>query len=174
MFWRKNKEERVVEPVDQVAPTIAEQPDSLMATPPEEVVMVENEDETIPAPIIREPLVAPSEAKAASDLPPSIQTAQLEGRIIEAISTIFDPEIPVNIYELGLIYDLSITADNCVRVEMTLTSPACPVAGSLPGEVEQKVREVEDVQDVALELVWDPPWTPDRMTEAARLELGFM
>ncbi|MDA0653737.1 MAG: SUF system Fe-S cluster assembly protein [Proteobacteria bacterium] len=103
-----------------------------------------------------------------------MQAAQLEGRIIEAISTIFDPEIPVNIYELGLIYDLSITADNCVRVEMTLTSPACPVAGSLPGEVEQKVREVDDVQDVALELVWDPPWTPDRMSEAARLELGFM
>ncbi|MBT5050194.1 MAG: SUF system Fe-S cluster assembly protein [Rhodospirillaceae bacterium] len=103
-----------------------------------------------------------------------METAQLEGRIIEAISTIYDPEIPVNIYELGLIYDLSITADDRVRVEMTLTSPACPVAGSLPGEVEQKVREVDGVQDVALELVWDPPWTPERMTEAARLELGFM
>ena len=174
MFWRKNKEERAVEPVDQVAPTIAEQPDSPEATSPEEIVMEEKVEESIPAPIAREPLVAPGEAPTPNDLPPSIQTAQLEGRIIEAISTIFDPEIPVNIYELGLIYDLSITADNRVRVEMTLTSPACPVAGSLPGEVEQKVREVEDVQDVALELVWDPPWTPDRMTEAARLELGFM
>lgn len=163
-----------MEPEDQVAPAIAEQPDSPMAAPPEEIAMEDKVEEAIPAPIVREPLVAPAEAPRPSDLPPGIQTAQLEGRIIEAISTIFDPEIPINIYELGLIYDLSITADNCVRVEMTLTSPACPVAGSLPGEVEQKVREVEDVQDVALELVWDPPWTPDRMTEAARLELGFM
>jgi FeS assembly SUF system protein len=174
MFWKKSKEEGVVEPVDQVAPTIAERPDTVMAAPPEETVVEENTEVSTPAPIAREPLVAPDEATTPSDLPPSIQTAQLEGRIIEAISTIYDPEIPVNIYELGLIYDLSITADNRVRGEMTLTSPACPVAGSLPGEVEQKVRDVEDVRDVVLELVWDPPWTPDRMSEAARLELGFM
>jgi len=151
-----------------------EQGESVVAAPPEAIALEEKAEESIPAPIAREPLVAPDAARAAENLPPSIQTAQLEGRIIEAISTIFDPEIPVNIYELGLIYDLHITGDNCVRVEMTLTSPACPVAGSLPGEVEQKVREVAGVQDVALELVWDPPWTPDRMTEAARLELGFM
>ena len=151
-----------------------EQGGSVIAEASEELAPEEKAADSIPDPIAREPLVAPGEASTPRDLPPSIQTAQLEGRIIEAISTIFDPEIPVNIYELGLIYDLSITADNCVRVEMTLTSPACPVAGSLPGEVEQKVRDVEDVQDVALELVWDPPWTPDRMTEAARLELGFM
>ena len=163
-----------MEPEDQVATTIAEQPETIIAVPPEAIVTEETVEDSIPAPMAREPLVSPDEAPSQSDVPPSIQTAQLEGRIIEAISTIYDPEIPVNIYELGLIYDLSITADNCVRVEMTLTSPACPVAGSLPGEVEQKVREVDDVQDVALELVWDPPWTPDRMTEAARLELGFM
>ena len=128
------------------------------------------------------PAVEPNETAGTTDdaaeaddmLPPDIGRAQLEGRIIEAISTIYDPEIPVNIYELGLIYDLHITGDQCVRVEMTLTSPACPVAGSLPGEVEAKIREVEGVRDVALELVWDPPWTPDRMTEAAKLELGFM
>lgn len=174
MFWRKNKEERAVEPIEQLEPEIAEQSDAVLAAPAEENVMEAPAEESIPAPVVREPLVASDEAPSANDIPPSIQTAQLEGRIIEAISTIFDPEIPVNIYELGLIYDLSITADNCVRVEMTLTSPACPVAGSLPGEVEQKVREVDDVQDVALELVWDPPWTPDRMSEAARLELGFM
>ena len=105
---------------------------------------------------------------------PDMGLAQLEGRVIEAISSVYDPEIPVNIYELGLIYDLHVTGDNCVRIQMTLTSPACPVAGSLPGEVEARVREVEDVRDVAVELVWDPPWTPDRMSEAARLELGFM
>ena len=163
-----------MEPIEQVAPPIAVQPNTVVATSSEEIRMDEVAEETIPAPIVREPLVAPGDGPAQSNLPPKIQAAQLEGRIIEAISTIFDPEIPVNIYELGLIYDLSITADNCVRVEMTLTSPACPVAGSLPGEVEQKVREVDDVQDVALELVWDPPWTPERMSEAARLELGFM
>ena len=174
MFWKKTKEERAVEPVEQVEPVVAEQPDSLMPAPPKETAVEETEEDSIPAPVVREPLVAPGEAQATNDLPPNIQTAQLEGRIIEAISTIFDPEIPVNIYELGLIYDLNITADNCVRVDMTLTSPACPVAGSLPGEVEQKVRDVEDVRDVVLELVWDPPWTPDRMSEAARLELGFM
>ena len=174
MFWKKNKEERGVEPEDQVSTAIDEQPVSLVPAPPDEIVTEKSVEDSIPAPMAREPLVAPGEAPSQSDVPPSIQTAQLEGRIIEAISTIYDPEIPVNIYELGLIYDLSITADNCVRVEMTLTSPACPVAGSLPGEVEQKVREVDDVQDVALELVWDPPWTPDRMTEAARLELGFL
>ena len=175
MFWKKkDKEEAAVDPVEQRTPAVAEQPEAMVAASPEDVAMAQAEAEPIPAPLAREPLVAPDEAPAASDIPPDIQTAQLEGRIIEAISTIFDPEIPVNIYELGLIYDLNITADSCVKVDMTLTSPACPVAGSLPGEVEQKVREVEGVQDVALELVWDPPWTPDRMSEAARLELGFM
>jgi len=118
--------------------------------------------------------VAEMDAPADDGRSPEIGIAQLEGRIIEALSTVYDPEIPVNIYELGLIYDLHITADRRVRVEMTLTSPACPVAGSLPGEVEAKIRDVEGVADVALELVWDPPWTPDRMTEAAKLELGFM
>jgi len=174
MFWKKNKEERVVEPEEQVSPPIADQPDPIVVAPSQELGSDVVAEEPIPAPMAREPLVAAGDGPKPSDLPPNIQAAQLEGRIIEAISSIFDPEIPVNIYELGLIYDLSITADNCVKVEMTLTSPACPVAGSLPGEVEQKVREVDDVQDVALELVWDPPWTPERMSEAARLELGFM
>lgn len=179
MFWKKNKEERAVAPVEPRAPAKEKQVDPVMAASAESAVMearpvAQSGEDSIPASIAREPLVTVDDAPSRPDLPPSIQTAQLEGRIIDAISTIFDPEIPVNIYELGLIYDLSITADNRVRVEMTLTSPACPVAGSLPGEVEQKVREVEDVQDVVLELVWDPPWTPDRMSEAARLELGFM
>lgn len=135
-----------------------------------EPVVPTPEEATIPAPVVREPLSPPEEISA----PSSMETAQLEGRIIEAISTIFDPEIPVNIYELGLIYDLRIAADNKVQVDMTLTSPACPVAGSLPGDVEHVVRDVEGVRDVVLELVWDPPWTPERMSEAARLELGFM
>lgn len=139
-----------------------------------ETVGAMKEESAIPAPIVREPLNEPIDSPTNAEPPTSIEAAQLEGRIIEAISTIYDPEIPVNIYELGLIYDLQIAADDRVRVEMTLTSPACPVAGSLPGEVEQKVRDVEGVRDVVLDLVWDPPWTPERMSEAARLELGFM
>jgi FeS assembly SUF system protein len=99
---------------------------------------------------------------------------ELKTRVIEAVSQVYDPEIPVNIYELGLIYRLDVARDGSVEVDMTLTSPACPVAGSLPGEVEARVREVDGVNDVHVELVWDPPWTPEKMTEAARLELGMM
>jgi FeS assembly SUF system protein len=123
-------------------------------------------------PIIEQPAVdtAPPAASGGAAADPRA----LEIEVIEALSTVYDPEIPVNIYELGLIYDLDVSADGRVKVLMTLTSPACPVAGSLPGEVEAKVRDIEGVSDVTVELVWDPPWTPDRMTEAARLELGFM
>ncbi len=104
----------------------------------------------------------------------SVDASMLEARIYDAISLVYDPEIPVNICELGLIYSVDVDGAGKVKVDMTLTSPACPVAGSLPGEVEVRVREVEGVSDVAVELVWDPPWTPDRMTEAARLQLGLM
>lgn len=119
-----------------------------------------------------EPAIA--DAAPATAAEPSVDRRTLEIEVIEALSTVYDPEIPVNIYELGLIYDLDVSADGQVKIAMTLTSPACPVAGSLPGEVEAKVRDIEGVNDVAVDLVWDPPWTPDRMTEAARLELGFM
>ena len=105
---------------------------------------------------------------------PGINRTQIEGRVIKAISSIFDPEIPVNIYELGLIYDIEITQQADVVIDMTLTSPACPVAESLPGDVNNVVAMVEGVGAVDVRLVWDPPWTPDRMTEAAKLELGFM
>ena len=107
----------------------------------------------------------------------------LEERIVQALKTVYDPEIPVDIYELGLIYDIDVEgggeavvddgAGRKVKVRMTLTSPACPVAGSLPGEVEQKVQGVEGVEDAEVELVWDPPWNPGMMSEAARLELGM-
>lgn len=94
--------------------------------------------------------------------------------VIAAISTVYDPEIPVNIYELGLIYSVEVAEDSNVRVVMTLTSPMCPVAETLPGEVEMRIREVEAVNDVDLELVWEPPWHPEMMSEPAKLELGFM
>ena len=96
-----------------------------------------------------------------------------EAAVIAAISTVYDPEIPVNIYELGLIYKIDIGAGGAVTIDMTLTAPACPVADILPVEVADKVRELPGVTDVAVELVWDPPWTPERLSEAARLELGM-
>ena len=97
----------------------------------------------------------------------------LESRIINVLHTVFDPEIPVDIYELGLIYGIDVGTDGKVTISMTLTSPACPVAGSMPAEVEEKVAAVEGVGAATVDLVWDPPWTPDMMSEAARLELGF-
>ena len=96
-----------------------------------------------------------------------------EAAVIAAISTVYDPEIPVNIYELGLIYKIDIGAGGAVTIDMTLTAPACPVADILPVEVADKVRELPGVTDVAVELVWDPPWTPELLSEAARLELGM-
>ena len=99
--------------------------------------------------------------------------SELENHIVEALKTVYDPEIPVNIYEMGLIYNLDIT-DGDVKVTMTLTSPACPVAGTLPGEVQMKVESVDGVRSADVELVWDPAWNPSMMSEAARLDLGFM
>jgi len=93
--------------------------------------------------------------------------------IVEVLRTVYDPEIPVNIYDMGLIYDIKVTPDNKVDIKMTLTSPACPVAGSLPGEVEHRIRAIDGISEVALELVWDPPWTPEKMSEAARLQLNL-
>ncbi|MDH3285023.1 MAG: SUF system Fe-S cluster assembly protein [Acidobacteriota bacterium] len=98
----------------------------------------------------------------------------LRERIVEAIKTCFDPEIPVDVWELGLIYGIDIDERGRVKIDMTLTSPACPVAGTLPGEVEGRVRNVEGVTEVQLDLVWDPPWSMERMSEPARLQLGFM
>ena len=95
-------------------------------------------------------------------------------RIIERLHTVYDPEIPVDIYELGLIYEVRVDDAGKVGIRMTLTSPMCPAAEQLPPEVETKAREVPGVTGVELELVWDPPWTPERMSEAARLELGMV
>jgi len=104
---------------------------------------------------------------------PSPSPDPLHAEIVEALKTVYDPEIPVNIYDMGMIYAVEVNEENFAHVTMTLTSPACPVAGSLPGEVEQKVKNVPGVSDGKVELVWDPPWSPDMMSEAARLELGM-
>ena len=98
---------------------------------------------------------------------------ELNDKIVEILKTVYDPEIPVDIYELGLIYKVEIGDDANVYIEMTLTSPACPVAGTLPVEVEQRTRSVDGVNDVKVEIVWDPPWSPDMMSEAAKLQLNL-
>ena len=95
-------------------------------------------------------------------------------RVIEELHTVYDPEIPVDIYELGLVYEVKVDDAGKVGIRMTLTSPMCPAAEQLPPEVESKARGVPGVTDVALELVWDPPWSPERMSEAAKLELGML
>jgi FeS assembly SUF system protein len=100
--------------------------------------------------------------------------ASLEERVIAAVRTCYDPEIPINIHELGLIYDLQVDTAGAVHIKMTLTSPACPVAGSLPGEVTNKVLAVQGVTAADVELVWDPPWDQSRMSEEARLQLGLL
>ncbi len=102
-----------------------------------------------------------------------IQAQALEAQITEVLRTVYDPEIPVSIYEMGLIYEVNVEAGGKVRIMMTLTSPACPVAGSLPPEVEAKVKAIDGVTEAKVDIVWDPPWTPDRMSEAARLQLNI-
>ncbi len=104
----------------------------------------------------------------------SIERRIVEAEVIEAIQTCFDPEIPVNIYELGLIYGVEVGEKGMVVVRMSLTSPNCPAAQSLPAEVATKVRAVKGVSDARVDVVWDPPWTPALMSEAAKLELGMM
>ena len=125
------------------------------------------------------------DTKAMTQAEPSTEENQLapasatgeetrKQQAIEILRGCYDPEIPVDIYELGLIYEVAVDEDRKVRIQMTLTSPMCPVAESLPGEVETAARAVEGISDVHLELVWDPPWDMDRLGEAARLELGFL
>lgn len=110
---------------------------------------------------------------AVEDGASEIDVAEVKARVFAALKTVYDPEIPVDIYELGLIYEVELSARGIAAVKMTLTSPACPVAGTLPGEVESKVRSVDGVRDCAVELVWDPPWDKEMMSEAAKVTLGF-
>ncbi|HEY9150074.1 MAG TPA: SUF system Fe-S cluster assembly protein [Gammaproteobacteria bacterium] len=117
----------------------------------------------------REPLAPDTEPKPAS-LPPD---TPLRERIIAAMSTVYDPEIPVNIYDLGLIYAIDIDDKGKVDIDMTLTAPGCPVAGILPRQVEDAVRAVDGVQEARVTLVWDPPWDQDRISDEAKLSLGL-
>lgn len=103
-----------------------------------------------------------------------LTTLKLKPHVIEAVSSVYDPEIPVNIYELGLIYDITVDAAGVVGIRMTLTSPMCPAAQSLPAEVKTKVKAVPGVTDANVDIVWDPPWDKDKMSEAAKLQLGLL
>jgi FeS assembly SUF system protein len=125
--------------------------------------------------ISRDPVEAAAapEVSGVSATAEPVDPSDVENGIVEALKTVFDPEIPVNIYELGLIYDVDLQEGGRVEVKMTLTSPGCPVAGSLPGEVKTKVESVPGVASAKIDLVWDPAWNPSMMSEAARLQLGM-
>ena len=128
-----------------------------------------------PLPVVQpsapEPERRPLQTAAMIDDPE--KSAALKPGIVAALSTVFDPEIPVNIYELGLIYDVVVDRTGHVGIRMTLTAPACPAAQFLPEQVRQAVQSVPEVSDVAVDVVWDPPWSRDRMSDAAKLQLGM-
>ena len=113
-------------------------------------------------------------AEKQPELDPAAPGGDLQEAVIEALKSIYDPEIPVDIYELGLIYDVAVDADGDAVVTMTLTTPNCPVAESMPGEVELRVLSVPGIRDAEVKLVWDPPWDPSKMSDEARLELGML
>jgi FeS assembly SUF system protein len=119
------------------------------------------------------PGVAPGADDVSAVVPDASRTAELTPGIVAAISTVYDPEIPVNIWELGLIYDIVVDAAGVAGVRMTLTAPGCPAAQSFPIEVASKVKEVPGISDAKVEVVWEPGWTKDRMSEAAKLQLGL-
>ncbi len=128
-----------------------------------------------PLPVVQqqpEP-VATSPQQTAGMVSDPAQTAALRPRIIDALRKVFDPELPVNIYELGLVYDVIVDRSATVGIRMTLTAPACPAAQSLPGEVKRQIAQVPGVADVKVDIVWDPPWDRDRMSDAAKLQLGL-
>lgn len=116
---------------------------------------------------------AQAETSGASSIPEE-ELSRITADIIRMLKTVYDPEIPVDIYELGLIYKVDLDDDRLLTVDMTLTAPGCPVAGEMPGWVEGAVRGVEGVEDVRVNMTFDPPWTPEKMSDEARLELGWM
>ena len=125
------------------------------------------------APVAPEPAAPEAPAAPASFARVPLNTMKCQPQIVEALSKVFVPEIPVNIYELGLIYDVDVDSAANVQVRMTLTAPACPSAQQIPLDAERRIREVEGLNDVKVEVVWDPPWTKERMSDTAKLALGM-
>ena len=134
-----------------------------MAAPPEQA----------DSPAVSSPDPSPNAAEADAEPGVQIPDQAIRGAVIEVLKTVYDPEIPVDIYEMGLIYAVEVSGNAHVHITMTLTTPMCPVAETLPPEVEQKVRSLAGVRSVELDLVWDPPWSMDMMSDAARLSLNF-
>lgn len=145
--------EAIPPPAAEMTPPRVEPPRAIPPTPP-------------PAP--------PTETTHDPVEPDPLKTLELKPKLIEALSTVYDPEIPVNIYEMGLIYDIDVNADGLVGIRMTLTSPGCPAAQSLPAEVKAKARAVPGVSDAWVDVVWEPTWDMSKMTEAAKLQLGLL
>jgi FeS assembly SUF system protein len=137
--------------------------------------MDETTNMTSPQPVASAKSVPAAEASNAPEIPaaPPRSLDEIEAEVIEVLRSCYDPEIPVNIYDLGLIYDIKLDDAHNLAIRMTLTSPMCPVAGSLPPEVQRKTAEVGGVVSSRVDLVWDPPWTQDMMGEAAKIKLGF-
>ena len=172
LFKRKKREE-------PEAVTVAAEPEEPSST--YQAWSPDGNDQTdVPAPDSRpqyEPpeLVMETPQADAAELESISNAGTFEEQITAALKKVYDPEIPVDIYEMGLIYGVEVSEAKDVSIQMTLTSPGCPVAGQMPGMVQHAVHSfVQGVGDVEVEIVWDPPWTPDRMSEAAQLELGFM
>lgn len=115
----------------------------------------------------------PADAPAQASAIPADELARITDDIVSALKTVYDPEIPADIYELGLVYKIDIEDDRTVKIKMTLTAPGCPVAGEMPGWVQNAVGTVEGVSDVEVDMVFDPPWTPDRMSEEAQVAVGW-
>jgi FeS assembly SUF system protein len=116
----------------------------------------------------------PQAAVAGADAIPADEMARISHDVVKALKTVYDPEIPVDIYELGLIYKVDLSDERILTVEMTLTAPGCPVAGEMPGWVEGALGGIEGVEDVKVEMTFEPPWTPERMSDEAKLELGYL
>src|SRR3990172_3336794 len=164
-FLTGKKEEKALEPEAAVAsPVPSGEPHNNTPFTPPEAWNIESLMAPHPAQTGEAPQIGP--------LDPA-QTAEFQQKIIDVTKTVYDPEIPVDIYELGLIYDIIVDSERRALVRMTLTSPACPSAQQLPQEVRYKVKAIPGIADAWVEIVWEPPWTKDRMSEAAKLTLGF-
>lgn len=153
-------------PADQNVPTPAPRGEAQRSDSPSDAPLAASQSEPAPSPAQSADAQAPQEG--------TVDPTELREKIIQVLHTVYDPEIPVDIWELGLIYRLDIREDGDVYIQMTLTSPMCPVAGSLPPEVQQKVASVPGVRNVQVDLTWDPPWHMGMMSDVARLKLGFM
>ena len=163
--------------LNDVPPPHGADDDTPATAPPTLVAPIPPASPTFDTSALSGPAGAEATASTSESGPPiesdPLKTLELKPKIIEELSTVFDPEIPVNIYELGLIYDIAVDKDGLAVIQMTLTAPGCPAAITLPAEVQGKVKSIAGVSESRVDLVWDPPWDKDRMSEAAKLQLGI-